>query len=64
MFAYHSRSSKNGGIAALIDAEHAFDINYAKRLGVDTENLILAQPDFGEQALEILDSSFEVMQLM
>ncbi len=40
----------------MIDAEHAFDINYAKRLGVDTENLILAQPDFGEQALEILDS--------
>ncbi len=51
-----AEAQKNGGIAALIDAEHAFDINYAKRLGVDTENLILAQPDFGEQALEILDS--------
>ena len=51
-----AEAQKNGGIAAIIDAEHAFDINYAKRLGVDTENLILAQPDFGEQALEILDS--------
>lgn len=51
-----AEAQKGGGIAALIDAEHAFDINYARRLGVDTENLILAQPDFGEQALEILDS--------
>jgi recombination protein RecA len=51
-----AEAQKNGGIAALIDAEHAFDINYAKKLGVDTDNLILAQPDFGEQALEILDS--------
>ncbi len=51
-----AEAQKNGGIAALIDAEHAFDINYARRLGVNTEDLILAQPDFGEQALEILDS--------
>lgn len=51
-----AEAQRNGGIAALIDAEHAFDINYARRLGVNTEELILAQPDFGEQALEILDS--------
>jgi len=47
---------RNGGIAAFIDAEHAFDRNYAARLGVDTENLVISQPDNGEQALEIADS--------
>lgn len=46
---------KEGGIAAFIDAEHSIDPVYAKNLGVDTENLILSQPDSGEQALEIVD---------
>ncbi|PZT48284.1 recombinase RecA [Helicobacter valdiviensis] len=47
---------KNGGICAFIDAEHALDVTYAKRLGVDVENLLVSQPDFGEQALEILET--------
>lgn len=47
---------KIGGIAAFIDAEHAIDPNYAKNLGVDIDNLILSQPDSGEQALEIVDT--------
>lgn len=47
---------RNGGIAAFIDAEHALDVYYAKRLGVDTENLLVSQPDNGEQALEILET--------
>ncbi len=47
---------KKGGIAAFIDAEHAFDIFYAEKLGVDIENLIISQPDHGEQALEITDN--------
>jgi len=47
---------KNGGIAAFIDAEHAFDQFYAKRLGVDIDNLLISQPDNGEQALEITDN--------
>lgn len=47
---------KNGGIAAFIDAEHAFDRFYAKALGVDTENLLISQPDNGEQALEIVEN--------
>ncbi len=51
-----AEAQKTGGIAAFIDAEHALDINYAKRLGVDTANLLLSQPDFGEQALEIADT--------
>ncbi len=51
-----AEAQKTGGIAAFIDAEHALDINYAKRLGVDTSNLLLSQPDFGEQALEIADT--------
>lgn len=46
---------KNGGIAAFIDAEHAFDRFYAEKLGVDTENMLISQPDNGEQALEIAD---------
>ena len=47
---------KQGGIAAFIDAEHAFDQFYAKRLGVDIDNLLISQPDNGEQALEIADN--------
>jgi recombination protein RecA len=47
---------KRGGIAAMIDAEHAFDKAYAQRLGVDVDNLLISQPDDGEQALEIADS--------
>ncbi|MCU0318841.1 MAG: recombinase RecA [Flavobacteriales bacterium] len=47
---------KKGGIAAIIDAEHAFDRFYAESLGVDTENLLISQPDNGEQALEIADN--------
>ncbi len=48
-------AQKAGGIAAFIDAEHAFDRFYAEKLGVDTENLLISQPDNGEQALEITD---------
>ena len=47
---------RNGGIAAFIDAEHALDVYYAKNLGVDTQNLLVSQPDNGEQALEILET--------
>jgi recombination protein RecA len=47
---------KTGGIAAFIDAEHAFDRSYAERLGVDTQSLLISQPDNGEQALEIADN--------
>ena len=47
---------KQGGIAAFIDAEHAFDRSYAQALGVDTENLLISQPDNGEQALEITEN--------
>ncbi len=47
---------KQGGIAAIVDAEHAFDRFYAESLGVDTENLLISQPDNGEQALEIADN--------
>jgi len=50
-----AEAQKAGGIAAFIDAEHAFDSTYAKNLGVDTENLYISQPDNGEQALEITD---------
>ncbi len=49
-------AQKNGGTAAFIDAEHALDVSFAKRIGVDTENLIISQPDSGEQALEIVDT--------
>jgi len=51
-----AEAQKKGGIAAFIDAEHAFDQFYAKKLGVDTDNLIISQPDNGEQALEIADN--------
>ncbi|WP_154427743.1 recombinase RecA [Helicobacter pylori] len=47
---------KNGGVCTFIDAEHALDVHYAKRLGVDMENLLVSQPDTGEQALEILET--------
>jgi recombination protein RecA len=49
-------AQKAGGQAAYIDAEHAFDVDYAKVLGVDIDNLIVSQPDYGEQALEIADA--------
>ncbi|QNR87045.1 recombinase RecA [Pedobacter riviphilus] len=51
-----AEAQKKGGIAAFIDAEHAFDQFYAKKLGVDTDNLLISQPDNGEQALEIADN--------
>ncbi|WP_036728765.1 recombinase RecA [Peptoniphilus mikwangii] len=51
-----AESQKMGGIGAFIDAEHALDPSYAKNLGVDVENLIVSQPDTGEQALEIIES--------
>jgi len=51
-----AEAQKQGGIAAFVDAEHAFDQFYAQNLGVDTENLLVSQPDDGEQALEIADS--------
>lgn len=50
-----AEAQKKGGICAIIDAEHAFDVTYAKRLGVDIDSLLISQPDFGEQALEIAD---------
>ncbi len=50
-----AEAQKEGGIAAFIDAEHAFDRFYAQKLGVDVENLLISQPDNGEQALEIVD---------
>ena len=55
--ALHSiaETQKSGGVAAFIDAEHAIDINYAKKLGVKVEDLMLSQPDYGEQALEIVE---------
>ncbi len=51
-----AEAQKAGGIAAFVDAEHAFDRNYAEKLGVDVENLIISQPDNGEQALEIAEN--------
>lgn len=51
-----AQAQKGGGIAAFIDAEHALDPAYAKKLGVDTDNLLISQPDNGEQALEIADA--------
>lgn len=50
-----AEAQKNGGLAAFIDAEHAFDKVYAEKLGIDTENLLISQPDNGEQALEIAE---------
>lgn len=51
-----AQAQRSGGVAAFIDAEHALDPLYAKRLGVDVDNLLISQPDFGEQALEIADA--------
>ena len=51
-----AEAQKAGGLAAFIDAEHALDVNYAKRLNVDVKNLLISQPDYGEQALEIVDT--------
>lgn len=50
-----AEAQKQGGIAAFIDAEHAFDQTYAKNLGIDTKSLLISQPDYGEQALEIAE---------
>ena len=50
-----AEAQKKGGMCAIIDAEHAFDSAYAKRIGVDVDNLLVSQPDYGEQALEIAD---------
>ena len=50
-----AEAQKQGGLAAFIDAEHAFDKSYAEKLGIDTENLLISQPDNGEQALEITE---------
>ncbi len=51
-----AEAQRKGGIAAFVDAEHAFDRHYAEKLGIDVENLIISQPDDGEQALEIADA--------
>src|SRR5678816_1328844 len=50
-----AEAQKKGGICAIIDAEHAFDSSYARKLGVDVDNLLISQPDYGEQGLEIAD---------
>ena len=51
-----AEAQKNGGLAAFIDTEHALDTGYAKKLGVDIENLLISQPEYGEQALEIVET--------
>lgn len=51
-----AEAQKSGGLAAFVDTEHALDIAYAKRLGVDVNNLLLSQPEYGEQALEIVET--------
>ena len=51
-----AEAQRNGGLAAFVDAEHALDPAYAKKLGVDTDNLLISQPDYGEQALEITEA--------
>ena len=51
-----AEAQKNGGLAAFVDAEHALDPAYAKKLGVDVDNLLVSQPDYGEQALEIVEA--------
>ncbi|WP_187647448.1 recombinase RecA [Nitrosophilus labii] len=51
-----AEAQKDGGVCAFIDAEHALDVLYAKNLGVDVENLLVSQPDFGEQALDIVET--------
>src|SRR5207253_4999897 len=51
-----AEAQRRGGMAAFVDAEHALDAAYAKRLGVDVDNLLVSQPDYGEQALEIAEA--------
>ena len=51
-----AQCQKNGGICAFVDAEHALDPGYAKNLGVDIDNLYISQPDFGEQALDVVET--------
>ncbi len=51
-----AEAQKKGGICAFVDAEHALDVKYAQNLGVDTDNLLVSQPDYGEQALDIVES--------
>jgi recombination protein RecA len=51
-----AEAQRNGGVSAFIDTEHALDVAYAKKLGVDTNNLLLSQPEYGEQALEIVET--------
>lgn len=51
-----AEAQKSGGMAAFVDTEHALDVNYAERLGLDVDNLLLSQPEFGEQALEIVET--------
>src|ERR1044071_5940474 len=51
-----AQAQKTGGMAAFVDAEHALDPQYAKKLGVDVDNLLVSQPDYGEQALEITEA--------
>src|SRR5437763_8108580 len=51
-----AEAQKTGGMAAFVDAEHALDPQYAKKLGVDVDNLLVSQPDYGEQALEIAEA--------
>ncbi|MFW5702526.1 MAG: recombinase RecA [Candidatus Dojkabacteria bacterium] len=51
-----AEAQASGGVAAFVDAEHALDPDYAQRIGVDTENLLISQPDYGEQALEIVET--------
>ena len=51
-----AEAQKNGGTCAFVDAEHALDPVYAKKLGVNTDDMLISQPDFGEQALEIADT--------
>ena len=50
-----AEAQKKGGMCAIVDAEHAFDSLYARKLGVDVDNLLISQPDYGEQGLEIAD---------
>ncbi|MFN7453198.1 MAG: DNA recombination/repair protein RecA, partial [Pseudobdellovibrionaceae bacterium] len=51
-----AQAQKKGGVVAYVDAEHALDVNYARKLGVNTEDLLISQPDTGEQALEITET--------
>ena len=57
-----AEAQRKGSICAFIDAEHALDVGYAKNLGVDVENLLVSQPDYGEQALDMLKPSLEAVR--